>query len=334
MINRSKIFDHVMDLFSDESFLKEYPLHIKFEGEKALDLGGVRRDMLSGYWEEAYKLFFDGSTLLIPTVHPNINVSLLSKLGVILSHGYLVCGFVPTRIAFPSVACILLDTAITISSKILVEAFTECLSVHEAAILKRALTGSSTSFSSVDKDILTTIFSRYGCRSCPTPENIHSLTANTAKVELQLKPMAAHSIIASRIPLDEKHFWQSYSVEQLYAVYKAVNATPDKVLSILTEPIMQNEAQARVYKYLQQYIGNMKGCELSRFLCFTTGSSALLTKEISVTFNSNSGKGRSPIAHTCGCVLELPSTFFSYLEFEAEFTAVLENEHSWEMLAI
>ena len=106
-----------------------------------MDLGGVRRDMLSGYWEEAYKLFFDRSTLLIPTVHPNINVSLLSKLvsllsklGVILSHGYLVCGFIPTRIAFPSVACILLDTAITISSKILVEDFTECLSVHEAAL--------------------------------------------------------------------------------------------------------------------------------------------------------------------------------------------------------
>ena len=78
----------------------------------------------------------------------------------------------------------------------------------------------------------------------------------------------------------------------------------------------------------------MKGCELRRFLRFITGSSALLTKEISVTFNSNSGKGRNPIAHTCGCVLELPSTFFSYLDFEAEFTAVLENEHSWEMLAI
>ena len=41
MISRSNIFDHVMDLFSDESFLKEYPLHIKFEGEIAVDLGGV-----------------------------------------------------------------------------------------------------------------------------------------------------------------------------------------------------------------------------------------------------------------------------------------------------
>lgn len=202
-ISRSNIFDHVMDLFSDESFLKEYPLHIKFEGEVAVDLGGVRRDMLSGYWEEAYKRFFDGSTLLIPTVHPNIDVSLLSKLGVILSHGYLVCGFMPTRIAFPSVACILLDTSITIPTKILVESFTECLSVHEAAILKHVLT-SSTTFSNAEKDTLITVFSHYGCRSCPTPENIHSLTTNTARIELQMKPMAAYSMIASGIPLDER----------------------------------------------------------------------------------------------------------------------------------
>ena len=32
-------FDHVMDLFLDESFLQEYPLHIKFEGEMPVDSG-------------------------------------------------------------------------------------------------------------------------------------------------------------------------------------------------------------------------------------------------------------------------------------------------------
>ena len=228
---------------------------------------------------------------------------------------------------------LLLAFSITIPTKILVEAFTECLSVHEAAILKRVLT-SSTSFSNAEKDTLITVFSRYGCRSCPTPENIHSLTTNTARVELQMKPMAAYSMIASGIPTDERLFWQSYSLEELYAIYMAMDVTPEKVLAILAEPILQNEAQARVFSYLQQFIGNMKSGELRRFLRFTTGSSALLTKQISVTFNSTSGIGRRPIAHTCGCVLELPSTFCSYLDFEADFTAILEDDLSWQILAI
>lgn len=122
-------------------------------------------------------------------------------------------------------------------------------------------------------------------------------------------------------------------LEELYAVYMAIDATPDKVLAILAEPILQNEAQARVFSYLQQFIGNMKSSELRRILRFTTSSSALLMKQIWVTFSSTSGTGGRPIAHTHVCVLELPSTFFSYLEFE-DFTAILENDHSWWMLAI
>ena len=85
MVNRGNIFNQVIDLFSDDYFLKEYPLYIKFEGEIAVDFGGVQRDMLSAFWEEAYIHFFDGSSLLVPTVHPNVDMSLLPKLGLILS---------------------------------------------------------------------------------------------------------------------------------------------------------------------------------------------------------------------------------------------------------
>lgn len=68
MVNRGNIFNQVIDLFSDDHFLKEYPLYIKFEGEIAVDSGGVQRDMLSAFWEEAYVRFFEGSSLLVPIV--------------------------------------------------------------------------------------------------------------------------------------------------------------------------------------------------------------------------------------------------------------------------
>ena len=330
VVNRRKIFNQVIDLFSDDAILKEYPLYIKFEGEIAVDSGGVQRDMLSAFWEEVYVHFFDGSSLLVPTVHPNVDMSLLPKLGLILSHGYLVCGFLPTRIAFPALVSIL-NPPVTFPTSMLVPAFADSLSVFEAATVREALAANSTTFSDIQNNILMTIFSRYGCREYPTPKNIHSLTENTARFEFTIKPMAAYSMMSSGIPLEERLFWQSFSLEELHSLYMAINATPGKVLALFQEPTLASEAEQRVFTYLQQFVGNMKVDELRSFLRFTTGSSALMAENIIVTFNSTTGMARRPIAHTCGCVLELPSSYVSYLEFEAEFSAILSNEYSWEM---
>ena len=68
-IDRTKIYHDVMALFSKD------------------DGGGVCRDMFLGFWNEAYKLFFDGSSLLVPVLHPNVDMLSLPKLGAILSHG-------------------------------------------------------------------------------------------------------------------------------------------------------------------------------------------------------------------------------------------------------
>jgi len=45
--------------------------------------------------------------------------------------------------------------------------------------------------------------------------------------------MAAVYAMRSGIPSNEKPFWDTFSVEQLYAVYLSLNATPAKVLSLL-----------------------------------------------------------------------------------------------------
>ena len=66
MVNRSKVYQDVLSMFTDETIAKEYPLFIKFCGEMAVDEGGVQRDMLSAFWERAYQLHFDGAKTLIP----------------------------------------------------------------------------------------------------------------------------------------------------------------------------------------------------------------------------------------------------------------------------
>ena len=147
--------------------------------------------------------------------------------------------------------------------------------------------------------------------------------------------MAAFCAISSGIPPHEKPFWQSFSVEDLHSLYQTLSATPGKVLALLEEPVESSEAQLRVYNYLLQFVGDMENAEVRQFLRFTTGSSVLTAQQIFVSFNSLSGLGRRPIAHTCGCTIELPSTYTSYIDFEQEFKAVLaDNEYSWQMDAI
>ena len=70
---------------------------------------------------------------------------------------------------------------------------------------------------------------------------------------------------------------------------------------------------------------------------FVTGSCVCITPVIRITFNSLSGLARRPIAHTCDCSLELPTTYSNYNDFRGEFQSILmdtENEFSWRMDAL
>lgn len=330
VINRREVFRDVMELLSRDEVLEEFPLQISFAKELAIDHGGVCRDMFSAFWEEAYHQFFDGSILLTPCMHANTDMALLPQLGRVLSHGYLVCGYFPIRVAFPCLAAILLNPTVEIPLKILVQSFAEGLNCFEAATIKDALATDTFSKGLLEK--LISILSRCGSRVCPSPTDLKLQLCNIAKYEYQVKPMAAICSINSGVSPKEKAFWNAFAVNQLHSLYQSLSATPAKVLAILEEPMEENSSQARVFTYLQQYIGNMKNEEVRRFLRYTTGSSVLIGEHIIVSFNTLTGAARRPIAHTCGCELELPSTYLSYVEFEKEFNSILANdEYTWDM---
>lgn len=78
-------------------------------------------------------------------------------------------------------------------------------------------------------------------------------------------------------------------------------------------------------RYLQRFIRELDKEALGKFLRFSTGSDLML-KEIRVRFSSLDGFARRIIAHTCGCVLEIPISYDNYVEFRAEFMSVLKSD--------
>ena len=142
-MNHANIYSNVMELYSQKDTTKCLPLQVSFEGESAIDGGGVYRDMLSGFWE-AYDQPFDGGCLLSPALHREMSMSIFSIIGRIILHGYLSSGFLPVRITFPSLATLLFGNTVKVYDDVHVETLTPQNSIVEAAFLNKLLQANHT----------------------------------------------------------------------------------------------------------------------------------------------------------------------------------------------
>lgn len=329
MIRREEIYSDVLGLYNDFSRLsKEFPFRVAFEDEIAVDSGGVLRDMFSGFWDVIFKAFFDGAGSLIPATHPNVDMSILPVIGRIMSHGYITCGFLPVHISFPIIATVLLGLTVQIDEKILRKSYIDHVNYRDASILRTAFQHTR-EYSPQLQSSLVALVSAYGCRQIPTQANLSSLITDIARHEFLVKPVGAVLAMHSGIPEEHRAFWSATTIEQLFDVYVASNATASTVLStVLCEPIFKNSSEESAYGYLVQYIGNLREDGVRDFLRFVTGSSALVVDDIYITFNGLGGLSRWPIAHTCSSTLELSTTFATYIEFSEA------SELSWFMDAM
>ena len=95
-----------------------------------------------------------------------------------------------------------------------------------------------------------------------------------------------------------------------------------------------NSTEERVYGYLIQFIGSLKPDDLRCFLQFITGSSVLLSTDISVVFDAASGLSRVITSHTCSGTIKIPTTYVTYLDFVHDFHCILDSDVGWIMDAL
>ena len=141
----------------------------------------------------------------------------------------------------------------------------------------------------------------------PSPSNIKQVVLRVARHLFLGKPLGALYALNSGVPIPYHSFWEQFSIDMLFRLYKVLNASTSAVLGLIEDPADMNPAEDRVFGFLLSFIGNMKQNELRLFLRFVTGSSVLLAKQITVSFNNLTGLARRPISHTCDCNIELTS---------------------------
>jgi hypothetical protein len=113
--------------------------------------------------------------------------------------------------------------------------------------------------------------------------------------------------------------------EELSTCYRKLIPTNKGVIEKLCFPEQMASKETEVKKYLTRFIRELDVDALGKFLRFCTGSDVML-KSITVRFSDLDGFGRRIIAHTCGCVLEVPMSYENYVEFRAEVMSVLKSD--------
>jgi hypothetical protein len=123
------------------------------------------------------------------------------------------------------------------------------------------------------------------------------------------------------------------SVKDVQHMYDAKRPTTKKVLKLIqSEPASDKERLC--LDHLKKYIRSLQGNFLPLFLQFVTGSDVICFPHIEVTFSVLDGKTRRPVAHTCGPLLEIPSTYQSYNELSEEFSELLSNKDAWHFTIV
>ena len=47
LIHRNTVYDDVINMYRNADVLQEHPFNVEFQGEKAIDFGGVARDVFN-----------------------------------------------------------------------------------------------------------------------------------------------------------------------------------------------------------------------------------------------------------------------------------------------
>ena len=174
----------------------------------------------------------------------------------------------------------------------------------------------------INEDLLE-LLDRFGCRSLPTKENIKTLILKVAHKDIIQKAQYVAdcwddifrgSLVKGKLS----------TLQGLCNVYESLEPTTREVLGMVCAFPITNAEQAAL-DYLKWFRRGLEISQPKSSLMFTTGADVICVSTIQIEFTKLEGLGRRLIAHTCGCVLEIASTY----DFYAEFTNVLAKE-KWQ----
>ena len=283
---------------------------------------GVFRDVLTTFWNQFFNSLTIGAQEKVPAIRHDYQKGEWQAIARILVYGYVKARYYPLSLSRAFLAICLFGED-SISSEFLLSSFRPYLSEDEREAFVKCLAGNVLPD---DEDVLD-FLSNYKCFRNPTKENIQQIVSELAHQEIMQKPRYVINCW-SPILKSLKVFTDFKSITDLENMYDVKKPTAKKILKLIkSEPATDQERQC--FDHLKKYIRSLQGNSLPLFLQFITGSDVISCPIIEVAFTVLEGVARRPVAHTCGPLLEIPSTYQSYNELSEEFSEILQQKEAW-----
>ena len=283
---------------------------------------GITREVLSLFWKEFQISLTTGASEKVPSIRHDYQNDRWVSIAKIIVFSFQRHKYFPIFLSKAFVTtCLFGEDLLTKES--LLDAFSSYVSTDEAETMRKCLKGEI----AVDDEDLLDMLSSYKCYRQPTLDSMQKIFEELAHQELVQKPKYVAVAWSPHLQSLRKHPEFS-DVNTMTTLYEEKRPTPKHVIKLLkAEP--SSDAERTCLDHLKRYIKSLGESQLSRLLQFVTGSNIVTVEEIQVTFTSTVGISRCIVAHTCGPLLKLPSTFQTYNELSEEFSNILANALAW-----
>ena len=321
-VYQSTIRKDLTEIFSDPSILNSCldVIVIDAHGEPEKGKGkGVVLDVLTHFWNNFFISFTVGRKEKPPFIRHDLQKREWQAIACILVYGYKKYGYFPPQLSFLFMAsCLFGDQCITV--EFLLASFKEYIPAEDQNVLDQCLSDT------FDKEVIDFLTSLKCCRLA-SHENIQEIIHELAHQELIQKPRYIVNCWSPILrSLQDHQEFQSF--EDLKECYKSKAPCAKQIIRLFqAEP--SNDAERECLAHLKRFVKSLEGHALGKFLHFCTGSDIITCNSITVTFSTLSGLERCPIAHTCAPLIELPSTYESYLALAEEFQNIMKGYQSW-----
>ncbi len=275
-------------------------------GKAELGAGeGVTREVFTLFWKHFANAMTVGERERVPFVRHDHFIDEWEAFARILVKGYETISYFPTFIskAFMSYCLFGRD----VPAPTILESFMKYLSPSEEELARDYMARNSFPDNVEDEEEFFDFLERFKCRAVVNKENITTIMIEIGQQELMQKP---HLMVSTWQPVLQtlKKYPPFQTLSALEVFYEDTKPTTKKVLQLL-DANPNSDAERDAFRFLQRYVRGLDNSQLLQFLRFTTASDILISGKVQVTFLRSEGFGRRPIAHTCGPVLELPSTY-------------------------
>lgn len=277
---------------------------------------GVVRDAFSLFWNDVYNCLMLGEDERVPSIRHDMRREKWEALGRVFLKGYTQERYFPIKISQVFMCCCLFGED-SVNEDIYLESFLKYVSNSEADVIQKVFSKSI----GIDDDDLLDFLSAFDCKRQVTEENIKEIVVEIAHKELIQKPKYVSDCWVEILsPI--KYFIPSN--DALCQIYKSLYPTSSKICRLIrANPT--NPAESEAVSYLKRWIKGLDENNLTKFLRLCTGSDVVLCDAIGITFTTLVGLTRRPIFHTCGCVIELPSTYEGFCDFREEWFSIISQ---------